>query len=80
MDWAELSIVSQADVTVVAGSGSIYLGEDEAQQGTPHGIPTISVATGHKCARCWKVLDEVGQDAHHPELCLRCVDVVQGKA
>ncbi|BAK83676.1 isoleucine--tRNA ligase [Komagataeibacter medellinensis] len=80
IDWAELTIVSQAEINVIAGAGSIYLGEDEAQEGTPHGIPSVSVASGHKCARCWKVLEEVGTESSHPELCLRCVDVVQGRA
>ena len=29
-----------------------------------------------KCARCWKLLPEVGSDPAHPELCLRCADAV----
>jgi isoleucyl-tRNA synthetase len=35
-----------------------------------------SIAPGDKCARCWKVLPEVGQTAAHPALCLRCAEVV----
>ncbi|NQT50420.1 isoleucine--tRNA ligase, partial [bacterium] len=31
-----------------------------------------------KCARCWRHLPSVGQDAEHPELCCRCADVVRG--
>jgi isoleucyl-tRNA synthetase len=34
------------------------------------------VAAGDKCARCWKVLAEVGSVAAHPALCLRCADAV----
>jgi isoleucyl-tRNA synthetase len=34
-------------------------------------------APGQKCARCWLVLPEVGSFAEHPELCARCVDVLQ---
>ena len=33
-------------------------------------------APGEKCARCWKVLPEVGTVAAHPGLCLRCAEVV----
>ncbi len=35
-----------------------------------------AIAPGEKCARCWKVLPEVGRTAAHPGLCLRCVEVV----
>jgi len=61
-DWAELAIVS--DLRVVAGEG-----DDPAD---------IAAASGRKCDRCWKVLTEVGSDAAHPTLCLRCVSVVEG--
>ena len=33
-------------------------------------------ADGRKCARCWKVLEEVGENKKHPQLCRRCVDAV----
>jgi len=35
-------------------------------------------APGEKCARCWRVLPEVGQQPSHPALCVRCADVVGG--
>jgi len=31
-----------------------------------------------KCTRCWHRLDDVGMNAEHPELCLRCVDNITG--
>jgi isoleucyl-tRNA synthetase len=34
-------------------------------------------APGAKCARCWRVLTEVGASAKHPTLCLRCEDAVE---
>jgi len=37
---------------------------------------TVSKADGSKCARCWKVLPEVGEWESLPDLCLRCVDAV----
>jgi len=33
-------------------------------------------APGDKCARCWRVLPEVGSAAGHKALCLRCAGVV----
>jgi isoleucyl-tRNA synthetase len=33
-------------------------------------------APGQKCARCWRVLDEVGTRPAHPDLCVRCDEVV----
>jgi isoleucyl-tRNA synthetase len=37
---------------------------------------TADLAEGLKCARCWRVLPEVGADRDHQALCLRCVDAV----
>ncbi|MGB3620147.1 isoleucine--tRNA ligase [Ketobacter sp. MCCC 1A13808] len=31
-----------------------------------------------KCVRCWHLRPDVGSDQNHPELCLRCVDNVEG--
>ena len=38
----------------------------------------VSRAPGDKCARCWRVLPEVGSQPSHPALCVRCADVVEG--
>ena len=35
------------------------------------------VADGTKCARCWRVLPEVGRQPNHPTLCARCADAVE---
>ncbi len=79
LDWAELAIVSSATVSVdaapVSGFAARGLG-DEA----PQPAPSVGVAPGHKCARCWRVLDEVGQVAAHPALCLRCAAVVPDRS
>ncbi len=45
---------------------------DPAQDGV-----AVAKAPGGKCARCWKVLQEVGSHAAHPTLCLRCADAVE---
>jgi isoleucyl-tRNA synthetase len=31
-------------------------------------------ASGEKCGRCWKVLEDVGSNPNHPEACGRCAD------
>ncbi len=66
-DWEELAIVSKVRITVLA---------DGAAQPEPSMV--IRAAQGSKCARCWRVLDEVGSRAAHPGLCLRCADVLDG--
>ena len=31
-----------------------------------------------KCIRCWHHREDVGANAHHPEICLRCVSNIEG--
>jgi isoleucyl-tRNA synthetase len=59
--WAEIAIVSSIRV--------------ERDTGEPPA--TVTPAPGTKCARCWRVLPEVGSVAAHPSLCLRCADAVE---
>ncbi|MFC1631588.1 isoleucine--tRNA ligase [Candidatus Omnitrophota bacterium] len=33
-----------------------------------------------KCQRCWNYRAAVGKDAQHPQLCQRCVEVIEGRA
>ena len=44
-------------------------------------VPGIAVAfrpaSGEKCERCWRVLEEVGTHTAHPTLCDRCTDAVE---
>ena len=43
------------------------------------GLKLKIVKSAHaKCARCWHHREDVGQHAHHPELCGRCVDNIEG--
>ena len=42
----------------------------------PAGSIHVLRAPGEKCARCWRVLPEVGQGPAHTPLCLRCEAVV----
>jgi isoleucyl-tRNA synthetase len=76
IDLAEIAITSTASVEVASDLAGLYV------------IPEIkgaaakfAKASGEKCARCWRVLEEV---VHHPDthLCDRCTDAVasQGAA
>jgi isoleucyl-tRNA synthetase len=59
-EWAELCIVSGVRLTSQHGERAV----------------AVSVAPGSKCARCWRVLEEVGKQPNHPTLCARCADAV----
>ncbi|MEZ5405986.1 MAG: isoleucine--tRNA ligase [Verrucomicrobiia bacterium] len=37
----------------------------------------VEKAVGNSCARCWKILPEVGTSEKHPELCHRCEEAVE---
>ena len=37
----------------------------------------VRKAAGAKCSRCWMRLESVGRAGRHPELCHRCVEVVE---
>lgn len=37
----------------------------------------VKPAEGDKCQRCWMVTPTVGQNENHPDLCARCVSIVQ---
>jgi isoleucyl-tRNA synthetase len=36
----------------------------------------VSRADGDKCARCWTISPELGQDEHYPDICPRCSRVM----
>jgi isoleucyl-tRNA synthetase len=59
-EWAEVAIVSHVELTPEAGSPLVQ----------------VRQAAGARCARCWRVLREVGQQPSHPTLCARCADAV----
>ena len=63
---ADLCITS--DITVTGEPAS----EDAFRQDETPGVAVVPAeAEGRKCARCWKVLPDVGTHAR-PELCARC--------
>ena len=38
---------------------------------------TVEKAGGHKCERCWKFSETVGENEAHPTLCSRCAAVME---
>lgn len=38
----------------------------------------VEASTAAKCERCWHHRHDVGADAAHPGICLRCVSNVEG--
>jgi isoleucyl-tRNA synthetase len=79
-DWEELAIVSKVELLVQPDTASVFLEPVAGEGSATHRPPLVRAAKGAKCARCWKVLEEVGTVPAHPTLCLRCVDVVSGTA
>ena len=62
--WPEIAIVSTCRVD-----------ERDSRETAPVRVE-VQKAPGAKCVRCWRVLEEVGSEAAHPTLCLRCADAV----
>jgi len=70
IDLAEICIVS--GIRVETGEAP----EDAYRLPEVPGVAVVAgLAEGEKCARCWKVLPEVGHHGH-PDLCRRCADAV----
>ena len=70
IDFAQFFIVSKFTESNVATAPAQALKLD-----------TVSVlvekADGEKCERCWTISETVGMDEAHPEICVRCADVVK---
>jgi isoleucyl-tRNA synthetase len=72
VDLAEIAITS--DAVLKEGTGPI---EAFRLEGVEDVAVEVKMAEGSKCERCWQVLDEVGADDSHPDLCRRCSDAVK---
>jgi len=72
VDLAEISITSGAELLSGVGPEGAFRLED---------VPGVAVvfarAQGTKCARSWKVLEDVGADPEFPELSLRDAEAVR---
>ena len=40
-------------------------------------IAEVSKADGQKCERCWHWETDIGQNAEHPTICVRCIEAVK---
>jgi isoleucyl-tRNA synthetase len=69
---AERSLLDEAAWSEIAIVSSVAL-----VPGTDESPAKVTPACGDKCDRCWRVLPEVGSQAKHPTLCLRCSDAVE---
>ena len=68
-----------ADLCITSG---LHLHRGDAPEGAftlpdVAGVGVVpSLAKGEKCGRCWKVLEDVGQDPVYTDVCPRCADAV----
>lgn len=69
-ELAKLSITSEANLIIAQPPAGAFVLEDVMNVGV-----VVNIASGQKCDRCWKVLEEVGRV--HADLCKRCMDVVE---
>jgi len=82
-DPEDRALLESVDLAEIAITSALALSDGAAAAGAfampevPGVAVTVGLATGEKCARCWRVLEEVGTDPAHPELCHRCADVVE---
>jgi isoleucyl-tRNA synthetase len=71
VDLAEICITSSGTLRQAAAPEGAFTLPDVA------GVAVrIVAASGEKCQRCWRVLQEVGTVADHADLCVRCADAV----
>jgi len=79
---AELTLLlmtSQATV-LAKGSSDAYEPAQVIAEHADHGVHAVVLpAVGTKCQRCWNFRTNVGGNAAHADLCLQCVEVVEGE-
>lgn len=73
-------IVSQAELAGSAGEaaeGAAYSATAQLEEGGGEVTVGVARADGAKCKRCWNYSTHVGASAAHPELCERCLPVIE---
>ncbi len=71
--WSSILIVSQTALPVDPLTGDKLFASTEIA-----GLQVIvTKAEGVKCTRCWNYSKAVGQNKEHPEICDRCLSVVE---
>jgi isoleucyl-tRNA synthetase len=67
-------------ITSYAGVCSLDDRPEDAIKSEIEGVWIKAVVSGHeKCVRCWHHREDVGSHGKHPDLCLRCVENVDGQ-
>ncbi len=67
-----------SELSLVPASGAPTIGGELAKvEGMEVHVEAVPSAAA-KCVRCWHYREDVGSHAEHPELCVRCVDNVEG--
>lgn len=51
-----------------------------ASQDDEQALIEVAHARGSKCSRCWHYEADVGQHTNHPDLCGRCIEVLERRA
>ncbi|MEM9145207.1 MAG: isoleucine--tRNA ligase [Pseudomonadota bacterium] len=78
-DPAKAEILRGVDLAELSITSALTLVEGPPEDGTAvveDGLAVVFArAKGRKCARCWRILEEVGT-LHPSDLCQRCVEVV----
>jgi isoleucyl-tRNA synthetase len=75
VDLGEIAITSHAVISSHAAPTDAFTLPD-----VPGAAAVFHHAEGDKCARCWMILPEVGENARYPDLCNRCADAVAALA
>jgi isoleucyl-tRNA synthetase len=71
LDLAEIAITSAAHIAVGTPPEGAFKLDD-----VPGAAVAFAKAPGLKCARCWRILPEVGKSTAHAHLCVRCETAV----
>ena len=74
LDLAELAITSGIEVREAEPPGRVHARGRTGRRGD------ADACARTKCARCWQVLPEVGEQAAARDLCRRCTDAVAALA
>jgi isoleucyl-tRNA synthetase len=76
---------SAEDLKVLAQVADLAITDQQASLNKPLAAQELSgllvqvdKAAGEKCVRCWFTLTSVGQSSQHPQICQRCLQVLEG--
>ena len=71
VDFAEICITSALDIRFGKISEDMFTLDDVEHVGV-----RFQFSTGKKCERCWKYVKNIGTSTKHPDVCVRCSQVL----